>query len=516
MYNTVCRQYQIIKQHIQSFLNEKDNRMIVFWLTVFALAAHLYRWSNSLFNHDSLLIIQNDHDWQVSLGRFLIPVYVGVRGELTVPIIIGILAMFYLGISVFLMADLLDIHKLINKVMLGGILATYATVVHSFATFLPWADVYMLSLLFAVLAVRIYFRYGRKGIIPAAVLTVVSLGLYPAYFAVSLSLVILRLIKQSLTDVSPADVLSKGIGALVFMVAGGVTYLTLWHFSLDQLGLAAAQTANSIGNIYQFQIKEIPDMVVRAYHITAHRWLFPDTFHAETVTVCNILLLVFSVCAFTGIVVKKGIKKVWPVFPMILILPLCMSSVGVIAGFLSNTMTFSFSLLYWASVMVLELSADEKISETWLKLNKLTPVLLLSVILSNIVYANQMYLKKDLEAQSTLAAVNRLVYRMESVEGFIPGETTVLLIGDMNYSSVLGDREFPDYLGRNEFGPTYYEAYENYFKYILAYPVNLGSQDMIYEYMQREDVINMPSYPSQECCRMIEGVLVVKMSDNMN
>lgn len=39
------------------------------------------------------------------------------------------------------------------------------------------------------------------------------------------------------------------------------------------------------------------------------------------------------------------------------------------------------------------------------------------------IYANQMYLKKDLEYDATLSVMTRVVDRIEQVEGYIPGET---------------------------------------------------------------------------------------------
>src|SRR5699024_10970350 len=55
----------------------------------------------------------------------------------------------------------------------------------------------------------------------------------------------------------------------------------------------------------------------------------------------------------------------------------------------------------------------------------------LSVLLfSNTIYANTVYLKKTLETESFDMLMTRVLDRVEQVEGYVPGETPVAILGE--------------------------------------------------------------------------------------
>ena len=66
---------------------------------VVGLAAHGYFYTGIGFSQDSLMLYTNDVEWQISLGRFMIPVYYYLRGRFTVPWLLGLYCMVYAAIS---------------------------------------------------------------------------------------------------------------------------------------------------------------------------------------------------------------------------------------------------------------------------------------------------------------------------------------------------------------------------------------------------------------------------------
>ena len=72
---------------------------------------------------------------------------------------------------------------------------------------------------------------------------------------------------------------------------------------------------------------------------------------------------------------------------------------------------------------------------------KIQIFLLFLLLLNNIIYSNQLYLKKDLEFKSTLSVMTRVIDRIEQTEGYEVGVTPIAIVGDLN-SSALSVKRF--------------------------------------------------------------------------
>ena len=100
---------------------------------------------------------------------------------------LGFLSLFFIGITSYLITKLLSIK---NKLLIGfvcGILITNLTVTLLNATYILDVDIYMFSLLLAVLSVYIFRRY-KYGFLFSPLLLVGSLGLYQSFFQVAIFL----------------------------------------------------------------------------------------------------------------------------------------------------------------------------------------------------------------------------------------------------------------------------------------------------------------------------------------
>ena len=74
----------------------------------FMLILHGYRYVSLGFSHDSLAFAwPDDLTWQLSLGRFVQPVYWAFRGSVGAPFLVGLLTCVYMTLSVYGTASLL-------------------------------------------------------------------------------------------------------------------------------------------------------------------------------------------------------------------------------------------------------------------------------------------------------------------------------------------------------------------------------------------------------------------------
>lgn len=138
----------------------------------------------------------------------------------------------------------------------------------------------------------------------------------------------------------------------------------------------------------------------------------------------------------------------------------------------------------------------------------------LLLVCGNVQTANVMYLKKDMEQDAYLSMMTRVVYRMEETEGYVPGETPVVMVGlPQQINEVIPGFEayrkpngmwMSDVLNFGDVG-----HWSAYFKYILQNPARIvdgGSLDT------DPRVEAMPCYPARSCTELIDGTLVVKLS----
>ena len=198
-----------------------------------------------------------------------------------------------------------------------------------------------------------------------------------------------------------------------------------------------------------------------------------------------------------------------------LLLPLGANFVYILTGGMAHTlMIFSYTVLYGGVLALAEMRRSSSI------VRGITVAALSFIVWGNVVFANTLYLRKNLEAQATLSVMTRLLGTIESVEGYKPGETSIVLVGDLNKSSVRQVRSgYPSLrtlLDYNTFSVTYPESYADYFHFVLGYPLNFMYQGVSSRYAKMDDVLAMPSFPSPGCAKMVRDTLVVRLSEDLS
>ena len=144
-------------------------------------------------------------------------------------------------------------------------------------------------------------------------------------------------------------------------------------------------------------------------------------------------------------------------------------------------------------------------------------------MMDNNQFSNASYLKKRLEAQSTVSVMTRVIDRIEQTEGYEPGNTPVALIGDLNLNEHLtpsrysfeplgytGDR-VPGY--EYEYSFSYLWSYRYYMEFYLGYPIHLAHEGIVADLAATDTVQAMPDFPATGCTQWVGDTLVVKLSD---
>ena len=505
-----------------------------------SLAAHLFCWTNILYSHDSTLVNQIDVGWQIGIGRYLNPIYVHLRGTAVSPLFVGVLATVYIGIAAVLVVRLLDLKGIPALALTGIAMSTYVAVSATNATFLHDSDVYSFSSLFAVMAVCLPVRWRNLlGYALGAVCVCISLGLYQSSIQVTVALALISLTKDALEAKAAKDVLKRGFALVAMILAGGILYAIGIVIAQHATGYSIIHTYHGIDTIGDYQGLEIAPLILKTY-LVPFKKLFatPETLHASGIAIINIFLAIASLYALVRLALAAKLSK--PQLALLvfltLMLPFGINCVYLISKGLSSLLiTYSYSFFYvWAAMLLDKLmrlhapspsseeAADQQDEKRAKRAGYLGALVLCAgaiVLVCNVGFSNQLYLTKALEEQATISYLTRVEDRMEQVEGYIPGETPVVFAGSFYAVSAVWDHHDIKPKGITGFegnlAITYFETYGQYFRNVLGCPINIADRETMIELIKTEQVTEMPVFPAPNSCALIDGVMVVRISDDL-
>lgn len=497
-------------------------RLTALCTALFSFAAHGYRFLSLSFSGDSMFIAQTEDTlYQVSLGRFLQPLYWQIRGPITAPLTCGLFTTAFLIISSFLIIRLFDFEHLLQIILTCGLLTANETMAVSSAAYLPWMDVYALSLMLNVSAVYLFFKW-KHGAWFSPLLMAISLGLYQSYLPTSSTLVILLLLKKLLSGEHIRSIWTRGIHFCLLLVAALLLYAAALKGILFIMDIQADQNYNGVGNVAIPSLSQILPLLISTYR-TPLIVLFSlsgtpaMTWHVSTVPAeLNLVCFAAALVVLVTCLKNKPVGTWMTALFLLFILPASANFIEFIAQGTSSGLTiYAYNLLYLLPVF---LFCDYAASARAVRLcSRLACGILAILLVFNIHTSNQMVLKRDLEFSATTSAISRILDRAKTTEGYIPGETPVVIIGYLPSSSLSMERPGFETIARAQgMRYTYAASYETstywYLQMAMGEPINLvphNERERLSKIAYEE---SMPSYPNPDCCQMRDGYLYLRLN----
>ena len=501
--------------------DKKKRYLILLTSLAFLLITHSYQWMNAMYTHDSLLIVQEDSEWQISLGRIFNPVYVWLRGRIVAPGNVALFASIFLIISVALVIHVLRLKKTISIILCCGFMTTFETIVSVNGVFLLSLDLDMLALLFSVLAACFFMgRESTVRFIAGVGSIALVLGLFQSYVEVTIMLICLNLLRELLEGSDAKKSFVKGLRSVGLLILGGILYYICLRVVLRSTGIAPADTNNGLVQIKSLTFPSVVSLAKEAWKYSLH-YLFSGSLIAHR-TISGWVYRILGFFSLLGIVWIAAKKRLRPapavlIIFLLVIMPLGGNCVYVLnSGLKHLLMTYSFVFFSILAVMVFDLLEIDDTVGCFIR--RAIPILCAVLLLNHVLYANQWYIRNDMYSRAGMSFMTRLVADMEETEGYEVGRTPVLILGHIDENPASYSEKGYEIANdgmTHHLSISYYQTYDRYFRFVLGYPVNMVPLSEVAGYLEDPEIQAMPIYPAKGAIQIINGVLVIRLSDDL-
>lgn len=506
-------------------------KKIALYTLIFMALLHGYRYVSLGFSHDSLAFAwQPDLEWQISLGRYMQPFYWWIiRGRIAAPFIVGVLSYGYMVGSVYGVASLLDLKAKTSLFLLAGLMCGSLAFIALDATYSHTADVYMLALMLNIAAAWLCLRGRRRvpSVLAAAVLMVISTGLYQAYLQVFTALTmvwaLLRLLKTD--DRAIPEAAARCAQSFLALMLAMALFFVGYYVVMAVTGVEAVSKANSIGGMKVLSGAALVDMVKTTWKMPLRQLGRLQGRIAPLARMLTAVVLMTGAAA-TIFTARRSRVSAWQALGMavlVLLLPFGMNWICLFcSGAVHDLMMYAYIVPLLAALAANERAWNLALADEGKQIGKKTraaacvlPLAVLTLLFDRGIYANQMYLKKDLEYDATLSVMTRVVDRIEQVEGYIPGETPVEFLGDIQRSQLAMTRPAFAHLGsltgtEENYAITYGDTFWMYLEDVMGYPIKRFRETKNEEQERVTD--DMPCFPDKDSVQMVDGVVFVKLT----
>lgn len=504
--------FQMWKKNIKS-----EWKLAFMAAVVIGLMVHLPMMLSDIPNHDGLDSMYFDQN-MITSGRWFLMVACGFSSYYTLPWLIGVIALLWLGVTAALLVEFLEVKDRVTIVLISGLLVTFPALASTFA-YVFTMDGYMLALMLAVAAV-VCVKKLKYGFLPGAVCLAFSLGTYQSYLAFTVILCIYGILMLALENGTVKDKFKKALQYLYMGILGVVLYYGILQVLLKLQGkvLDTYQGINSMeSGILSGGVSSLLSTILNMY-----RDFFAFTINGNVLVnntwsmAAFTLLVLLTMFVLLWMTLQKGWwKKLW--FWCLLLL----AAVGLpvatnIILLITPNVTYHLLMRYqWVLYLILPISfisrygRKEDVTASW-------GVLLAGVVLAgnfavtdNIAYSN---LQKRYE--KTYAYCVRLLDRIEQTPGYYQG-IPIAMIG------VVGDESYPltditgkvtsNMIGMNGDVLLYTgDNYQSFIKHYLGADLNILPAEVMEEIYYSEEYRAMDSFPGENSTQVVDGILYVK------
>ena len=488
-----------------------------FSVIIIGLLAHIYKFTNTLPNHDALFALYTNNN-VIGSGRWFLAVACAPSSIYDLPWINGVFSLLWIGLTALVLIDYFEIKSKPAVILLSGLLVTFPCVVNTFL-FEFTADAYFMSMLLATLGAN-FVKLGRnkvKDLVLSVVCICLSCGIYQAYLSFALLLAVCHFVLVLLEgENSNKECFRWIVNQVVVYSLAIAAYYGIWKLLMFVQGTDVNSYIGFTG-FRGYSLQNIIVGVKNTARTLAFFFLSRNIFEygLSVYTVLNLLFLATLAVAVLVAVIKSGIIKRKVQF---LLLVLCFVAMPVFAcvwNFVTVDMSYHMVMLQSLCVLYILLLV---LSEDFLgiRFRELVCLLLLVLTAKFTIQANQVYFEMNRTIERSRATAIEMISRIHQLDDGSIKE--IALVGSIERSLVnIGNSEYDEiwvngHQVRNNL--VYDHVYGNLF--LQCYtdshysPV---SEAVLADMGSSSEVGEMSIWPFADSVRIIDGVAVVKLSE---
>ena len=497
------------------------------------LAAHLYQFTNKLYNYDELAntpggigLSTEQGRWLLNwMGRFMRSVF---GGSYSLPFFNGIFALLFLALSAGMVVSVFQVRNKLTAGLIGGLMTVFPAVV-SMYFFMFLALYYAIGISFSVFAAWLAVKYPKNIIanIAAVVMIACSLGVYQAYFpdtvCILLIVVILKAAFGGVKEKKEWKEFFLMIARFLVVMAAGVAVYFLINkavLAVTHIQLTSYQGGDTMGKITIAQLISALKSCYTSFFDLGFSNVMGISYNRTVRRLIKVVWILFAAGIGAYLVLKKKeyLNKVI-VLCGILVFPVAMFLIYVMApnSYCYTLMAYSvvfffvFFLLWLdACFRNLKLHAPVKSITNWV-----SALLTAALVIVFVWYANGNYMALEYTKYHDFSYVQTLITKIRSVEDYSQDKPVIVVGTQINDStngmgSLIGDTFTVGGKADTNLG---YNSLLYLMSDYLGFSAYYGTYEEIQNWMQREVVREMPSYPADGSIQVIDDTIIVKLSD---
>ncbi len=495
-----------------------------------AIVVHLYVLTNKFFNYFEMGNIFTkmpfSQEDSLGLGRWFMPAATNILTYFSMPLVNGLLVFFMLAISAAMIVDLLDIRSSAYGVLLGLVLLTFPGLA-SIMSYGVNSDENAVALLMAVWSGFLFVKNvqrgtWKRGVVLGAIPLALSLACYQPYMSLTIGILYMMLFIQlyrKKTDLRMFILLT--VRCILMLAAGFVLYYGILQIMLHATGISLSDY-HGVDSMTSFTPKGIAKGFVYSY-LYFIKYFFTTEY---TYTVGRIVCNALGGIAFL-ILVFKRIRGNLLLLILFLYLPLGVNAspflmADRVGAGVDRYMIYSL-MLFWALLLaIMDADTDEHTPQPAKSrknvLQWIGGLSVLCAIVTGFVITNQAYHRLEATTKATEGMMVRMAARMEATDGWNK-DMPVYFVNPRNLVNINYGTEVEDYRNLTNLPGTFLragygeEAIAGYMNTYLHFPVKLATEDEIVRAEANAEYKTMKTYPDASAVRVIDGVMVVKVSD---
>lgn len=489
---------------------------------------HGFRFVSLGFSHDALAFAaESDFAWKVSLGRYMQPVYWKLRGYIAAPYLVGLMTWIWLGLSVCLVLRMMRVTGKLSTWLIAGVMTSSQALISANTGFIHETDTFMLALLLAVGAAYLCLNTRFAWLAAGPLMLAASAGLYQSFIQAYVALVMLVALLELLRGERAAAVLLRCAKCALALGVGMALYLAGYRLALAMTGIEASASHNGMMHVADYGGATFWQTLAETYAEPFGYLRDFQSRNAAAVKLAQACVLLCGLIATAAVMIKKRLRPLESAAALVILLLLPLGINGIFLlyrGGYHDLMLYSYCLVNVYAVAVtqqaLSLFWPEGPGKARLSIRRgaamALPLLLALILFDKTVFANQLYLKKELEIDATLSVMTRVLDRLEQTEGYVIGETPVAFVGNLNASRINRDKPAFAYMKRfngseENYATTFDDTHWMYMRDVLGYPL-VQAEDA--EGIARKTAVReMPAFPERGSVAIVDGVAVVKLSE---